>query len=113
MATAKESQLPPEAREARNDSPLELRRRMWPRGHRDFGLLASRTVRECMSSVSSQRVCGTLLQLSADRQCPRILRELPVSQGKMGPHQTGPGSRSKADRAGLTAWETSSGGGQV
>ena len=81
---------------------------MWPWGHRDFGLLACRAVRERMSVVSSQRVCSTLLQLSVDRQCPRILRELQSHKGKWAaperPGQQEQGCQSWADCWGDELW---------
>ena len=70
-------------------------------------------MREYIFVVSSHQVCGTLLQLPVDGQRPLILRDLPVSLGKLGLHQRELGSRGKAARAGLTARETSSGGGEV
>ena len=59
----KDGSQPPEARrEARKDSPLQPSEGAQPCPHLDFGLLASRTVRQHTSVVLSHQVCGNLLQ---------------------------------------------------
>ena len=48
--------------EVRKDPPLEPSEGVWPYPHLDFRPLASRTVKEYISVVLSQPVCGTLLR---------------------------------------------------
>ena len=59
---AKACQEPPEAGRGKEEFPHEPSERVWPCQDLDFGLLASRTVREEISFALSQQVCDNLLR---------------------------------------------------
>lgn len=46
----------------KEDSPLQISEEGWPYQHLDFGLLASKTVRQYISAVFTHSTYGTLLQ---------------------------------------------------
>lgn len=58
---AQEQPEPPEA-ESGEDLPLEASDGVWPCRHLDFGFPAPRTVREEISFILTNQICGDLLR---------------------------------------------------
>ena len=87
--TSQRCQQPSEAGEARNGSSLRVLEGAWSCQHLDFGLLASRIVRECVSVVLSHQF--VMILYSSPRKVVNAVRRSGV-RGHRGGSSAVPGS---------------------